>query len=212
MDSFTLNKAAGAVLMVLILVMGVGIVSDIIFHPTIPGKPGYEIVVASAEDSTSEVGAVPEVTPISERLVEASAEDGAKVFKKCASCHDFSADGKNKTGPLLWDIVGRKPGAHEGFGYSSAMTEFGSQNPEWTYENLDHFLESPRNYISGTAMASFGGLRKPEERADVIAFLREQSEAPKPLPAVEEAAPAAEETAPAAEEAAPAESEPAKTE
>ncbi|MEC9403433.1 MAG: cytochrome c family protein, partial [Pseudomonadota bacterium] len=86
MDSFTLNKAAGAVLMVLILTMGVGIVSDIIFHPTIPGKPGYEIVVASAEDSTSEVGAVPEVVPISERLVEASAEDGAKVAKKCAAC------------------------------------------------------------------------------------------------------------------------------
>jgi len=212
MDSFTLNKAAGAVLMVLILTMGVGIVSDIIFEPTIPGQPGYEIVVASAEDSTSEVGAVPEVAPISERLIEASAEDGASVFKKCASCHDANAEGKNKTGPLLWDVVGRKPAAHEGFGYSSAMTEFGAQNPAWTYEELDHFLESPRNYISGTAMASFGGLRKPEDRADVIAFLREQSDSPEPLPtasesAAAEEAPAAAEETPAAAEEAPAASE-----
>ncbi|QFS96540.1 Cytochrome c-552 [Labrenzia sp. THAF191b] len=181
MDSFTLNKAAGAVLMVLILTMGVGIVSDIIFHPTMPGKPGYEIVVASAEDSTSEVGAVPEVVPISERLVEASAEDGAKVAKKCAACHDFTQGGANKVGPALWDVIGRKPGGHEGFGYSSAMVAFGEENPEWTYEELDHFLESPKNFISGTTMG-FAGLRKPEDRADMIAYLREQADSPAPLP------------------------------
>ena len=91
MDSFTLNKAAGAVLMVLILTMGVGIVSDVIFHPTIPGKPGYEIVVESAEDATSTVQAEPDVVPISERLLAASASDGANVAKKCAACHSFDA-------------------------------------------------------------------------------------------------------------------------
>ncbi|WP_428643651.1 c-type cytochrome [Roseibium sp.] len=181
MDSFTLNKAAGAVLMVLILTMGVGIVSDIIFHPTIPGKPGYEIVVASEEDATSEVSAVPEVAPISERLIEASAEDGAKVAKKCAACHTFEQGGANKVGPALWDIVGRKPGSHEGFGYSSAMTAFGDANGEWTFEELDHFLASPKKYVDGTTMG-FAGLRKPEDRANLIAYLREQSDAPKPLP------------------------------
>ena len=86
MDSFTLNKAAGAVLMVLILTMGVGIVSDVIFHPTIPGKPGYEIVVESSQDATSTVQAEPDVVPISERLLAASASDGANVAKKCAAC------------------------------------------------------------------------------------------------------------------------------
>ncbi|MBN9672802.1 c-type cytochrome [Roseibium aggregatum] len=181
MDSFTLNKAAGAVLMVLILTMGVGIVSDIIFKPTIPGKPGYEIVLASAEDSTSEVEAVPEVAPISERLIEASAEKGEKVAKKCAACHDFTQDGKNKVGPLLWGVIGRAPGGHDGFGYSSAMQAFGAENPEWTYEELDHFLESPKKFIDGTSM-SFNGLRKPEDRADLIAYLRQQDDSPAPLP------------------------------
>jgi cytochrome c len=181
MDSFTLNKAAGAVLMVLILTMGVGIVSDIIFHPTIPGKPGYEIVVASAEDSTSEVEAVPEVAPISERLLAASASEGEKVARKCAACHEFNQGGDNKVGPALWDTVGRKPGGHEGFGYSAAMVAFGEEHPEWTYEQLDLFLASPKQHVPGTSMG-FAGLRRPEERADMIAYLREQADTPAPLP------------------------------
>lgn len=182
MDSFELNKVAGAVLGVLILVMGVGFVSDIIFHPTIPGEPGYEIVVASAEDSTSEVEAVPEVAPISERLIEASAEDGEKVAKKCAACHDFNQGGANKVGPALWAVLGRKPGGHDGFGYSAAMTAYGDANPEWTYENMDNFLAAPKKYIDGTSMG-FAGLRKPEDRADLIAYLRQQSDNPPALPA-----------------------------
>ena len=115
MDSFTLNKIAGAVLMVLLLTMGVGIVSDVIFEPTIPGKPGYEIVVASSEaDSTPSADAVPEVAPISERLVAASAESGQKIFKKCQACHSIEEGGPNKVGPDLWGVIGRKPGTHAG--------------------------------------------------------------------------------------------------
>ncbi len=181
MDSFTLNKAAGAVLMVLILTMGVGIVSDIIFQPTIPGKPGYEIVLAAPEDSTSEVAAVPEVAPISERLIAAASTDGEKVAKKCAACHSFDQGGANKVGPALWDVVGRKPGGVDGFGYSSAMVAFGEEHPEWTFEQLDLFLAAPKKHINGTSMG-FAGLRKPEDRADMIAYLREQSDSPQPLP------------------------------
>ncbi|MEP3046965.1 MAG: cytochrome c family protein [Roseibium sp.] len=181
MDSFTLNKAAGAVLMVAIFMMGVGIISDIIFEPTIPGKPGYEIVVASAEDMTSEVGAEPDVVPISELLLAASATDGQKVAKKCAACHTFDSGGANKVGPALWDIVGRKPGGLDGFGYSSAMTTYGEANDAWTYETLNSFLESPKKTVSGTSMG-FAGLRKPQDRADIIAYLREQAESPLPLP------------------------------
>ncbi|MEM9631451.1 MAG: cytochrome c family protein [Pseudomonadota bacterium] len=181
MDSFTLNKAAGAVLMVLILTMGVGIVSDIIFKPTIPGQPGYEIVLESAPDATSEVAAVPEVEPISERLIAAASTKGESVAKKCTACHTFEEGGANKVGPALWDIVGRKPGGVDGFRYSSAMTAYGEQNPEWTYEELDHFLASPKKLINGTSMG-FAGLRKPEDRANIIAYLREMSGSPKPLP------------------------------
>lgn len=182
MDSFTLNKIAGAVLMVLLLTMGVGIVSDVIFEPTIPGKPGYEIVVASSEaDSTPDATAVPEVVPISERLAAASAESGEKVFNKCKACHTAEEGGANKVGPALWDIVGRKPAAHEGFGFSAAMTAFGEEHDAWTFEELDHFLTKPKDYINGTAMG-FAGLRKPEDRANLIAYLREQASNPVPLP------------------------------
>ncbi|MTI44650.1 cytochrome c [Roseibium hamelinense] len=181
MDSFTLNKAAGAVLMVLILTMGVGIVSDIIFEPTIPGEPGYEIVLATPEDSTSEVEPEPDVVPIGERLMAASASAGENVAKKCAACHSFDQGGGNKVGPALWNVMGRKPGGLDGFGYSSAMTAYGEEKPEWTYEGMDNFLAAPKQYISGTSMG-FAGLRRPEERADMIAYLRELSENPMPLP------------------------------
>jgi len=182
MDSFTLNKIAGAVLMVLLLTMGVGIVSDIIFEPTIPGKPGYEIVVSSEADSTPEATAEPEVVPIGERLAAASAESGEKVFKKCSACHTVEEGGANKVGPALWDVIGRKPGGHEGFGYSAAMIAYGETHEAWTYEELDHFLAAPKKHIDKTAMA-FAGLRKPEDRADLIAYLREQASNPAPLPA-----------------------------
>lgn len=181
MDSFTLNKIAGAVLLVLVGTMGIGILSDIIFTPTIPDKPGYEIVVASAEDETSTVSAEPDVVPIGERLLAASASDGEKVAKKCAACHSFDAGGANKVGPALYEIVGRKPGGLDGFGYSSAMVAYGEEKPEWTFENLDHFLEAPKKYISGTSMG-FAGLRKPQDRADIIAYMREQAASPVPLP------------------------------
>jgi cytochrome c len=183
MDSFTLNKAAGAVLMVLLLTMGVGIVSDIIFEPTIPGKPGYEIVVAAeGEDHGGETEAAKEIDPIEVRLASASAKDGAKVAKKCAACHSLEQGGGNKVGPELWGVVGRKPGSHEGFAYSAGMTAFGESNPTWTFDELDHFLTKPKDFVSGTSMG-FAGLRKPEDRANLIAYLREQSSNPVPLPA-----------------------------
>ncbi|SHL25882.1 c-type cytochrome [Roseibium suaedae] len=210
MDSFTLNKIAGAILMVLLLTMGVGIVSDIIFDTNPPGQPGYEIVVADAggEGGAGEAPAEATVEPIAVRLASADAAAGEKVAKKCSSCHVFTKGGENRVGPDLWGLIGRKPGSHEGFSYSSAMTEFGAANPEWTYDELDHFLTSPKEYVKGTIMG-FAGLRKPEERADIIAYLRTLSDNPAPLPAAEapaEAAPA--EAAPA--EAAPAEAAPAE--
>ncbi|WP_150523670.1 c-type cytochrome [Roseibium sediminis] len=181
MDSFTLNKIAGAVLLVLVMTMGIGIVSDVIFHPSHPEQPGYIIEVAEASEGT-DAADEPQVEPIASRLASASAADGEKVAKKCAACHSFDPSGADKVGPGLYDIVGRKPGGHAGFGYSSAMAAYGEANPEWTYENLDNFLAAPKKYMSGTSMG-FAGLRKPDERANMIAYLRELSASPKPLPA-----------------------------
>ena len=179
--SFMLNKVAGALLTVLLLVMALGIVSDIIFNPAVPEKPGYEIEVAVESSGEAETSSEPEIEPIGVRLASASAADGEKVAKKCAACHEFQQGGKNKVGPALWNIVGRAPGSHEGFGYSSAMTAYGEANAEWTYESLDNFFAAPKKYIDGTSMA-FAGLRKPDDRADLIAYLREQADSPAPLP------------------------------
>ncbi len=180
MDSFELNKIAGAVLLSLLVVMGLGIISDVIFEPHEPEKPGFEIAVATATEET-EAGGETEIVPIGVRLTEASAEAGEKAVKKCAACHNFEKGGANKVGPGLWDVVGRKPGSHEGFGYSAGMTGYGEEAGTWTYEELDAFLINPKKLVEGTTM-SFAGLKKPDERANVIAYLRSLSDSPQPLP------------------------------
>lgn len=217
MNSAKLNTIAGAVLFVLVLTMGLGVLSDIIFSSHAPEKPGYEIIVAESDGDATEAASEPQVEPIAVRLASASAEDGEKLTRACASCHDFSSANTNKVGPGLWDIVGRKPGGHADFRYSGAMVEYGDKVGEWTYEELDHFIEKPKGLVPGTIMG-YAGMRKPQDRADLIAYLRTLSDSPKPLPEPE--APAAEEASasgetPAAGEASAdtaAEETPAETE
>ncbi len=95
---------------------------------------------------------------------------GEKVFRKCMACHAVGADAKNKVGPVLNGVVGRHAGAIEDFNYSDAMKAKGEEGLVWDPEALAAFLEKPRDYVNGTKM-SFAGLRKEEERADVIAYL-----------------------------------------
>ncbi|MDA0675952.1 MAG: cytochrome c family protein, partial [Proteobacteria bacterium] len=112
-------------------------------------------------------------------LASASADTGAKVFTRCAACHTATQGGANKVGPNLWDVVGGDIGGHiPGFNYSPALTR---KDGEWTYENLDQFLASPKDFAPGTRM-TFAGIKRAQERADVIAYLRAQSAQPKPLP------------------------------
>ena len=208
MNSAKLNMIAGAILSVLLLTMGLGIVSEIVFHQDAPEKPGYEIVVAEADTGSAPAEEAPQVEPIAARLQTASAEEGEKLTRACASCHDFSSANTNKVGPGLWQVVGRPPATHEGFRYSNGMQAYAQEHEAWTYENLDHFLTAPRQEVSGTSMG-YAGMRKPEDRANLIAYLRTLSDNPQPLPEPPAAeAPAAE--APAAE--APAADAPAAAE
>ncbi|GAB4376645.1 MAG: cytochrome c family protein [Kiloniellaceae bacterium] len=106
-------------------------------------------------------------------LAEGDAAKGEKVFNKCKACHTVEA-GKNRVGPSLHNVVGRTPGTVEGFKYSKAMQEFGASHT-WDEETLSAYLEKPKDLIPGNKMA-FVGLNKAEDRADVIAYLKQFSE------------------------------------
>ncbi len=213
MDSFEINKMIGALLGVVFIVFSVSIISDSIFAAPVPEKEGFLIEAAEpAEGGAKE--AVAEV-PIAVLLASADADAGAAVFKKCGACHTGDKGGANKVGPNLWNIVDRPVASHEGFSYSSAMKTFAEGGTVWDYDHLNHFLASPKGLVKGTAMG-FAGVKKPEERANLIAYLRTLADSPVPLP--EAAAPAAENvsapaegTAPVAVEPAPAEAAPAET-
>ncbi|MFN3499738.1 MULTISPECIES: cytochrome c family protein [Pannonibacter] len=166
--------------MVLLLTMGVGIVSDVIFETKVPEKPGYEIEVAEAGEGAAAPAAA-EAVPLPQLLAAASLSDGERAARKCVACHSFEKGGPNKVGPDLWDIVGRAPGAHEGFAYSAAMKAYGETHTAWTIEELDAFIENPRGHMPGTAMG-FAGLKRAEERASMLVYLNSLSDNPAPLP------------------------------
>ena len=95
---------------------------------------------------------------------------GEKVFRKCMACHQVGEDAKNRVGPTLNGIVGSRMAQVEGFKYSPALSALGEEGRVWTPEDLAAFLEKPRTWVPGVKMA-FAGLRKEEERRDVIAYL-----------------------------------------
>jgi len=99
------------------------------------------------------------------------AAEGEKIFKKCMACHAIGPGAQNKVGPELNGVVGRPAGSIEGFSYSQGMKDAGAGGLIWTEENLAKYLESPKGEVPGNKMA-FPGLKKPEERANLIAFLK----------------------------------------
>jgi cytochrome c len=179
MDSFELNKIIAAVLMVALLVIGIGKLSDIIFHVEKPKTPGYAVEVQQATTVSSSVeAAVVEKVDIAALMAMGDITAGEKIFKKCAACHSITKGGKNNIGPALWNVVGRKTGAVTDYKYSKALASF---DKEWTFEELNGYLIKPAKWIKGTKMA-FAGLRKEKDRASVIKYLNQNSDNPVPLP------------------------------
>ena len=159
MDELGFNKIAGAVLATALGVMVLREVPHFFMHTDAPETPVYS--VGAIEIASGEEEAIDLPFPQQSWVDAMNAEEGAKVFKKCQSCHNVEAGGANGTGPALYGVVGNQAGSHAGFNYSSAMSSVGYN---WTFEELDGFLTKPAAHLSGTKMA-FIGLKKEEDRA-----------------------------------------------
>jgi cytochrome c len=186
------NTIAGWALFGGIIALGGGIVSSKLFHTERPEPMGYAIAGVEAEGEGGASG--PSLNTL---LASADVAAGEKVFAKCVACHTINQGGANGIGPNLYATVGEAIATGKGgFAFSDALKKVGGT---WTFEALDHWLTSPREFANGTKM-SFAGLSKPEDRANLIAYLNTQG-SNLPLPAAPAAAAA---DAPADAAAAPA--------
>ena len=187
MNSFELNKILGAVLGTCLVLLALNIGANALFAPQAPAKPGFEIAVAAKPEGGAAATAKEQVEPLPARLAKANLDRGKTIAKQCQACHTFDKGGPNRVGPNLYGIIdsGRGEG-RGGFNFSTAMK---SKGGKWSFDELDKFLTSPREYVPGTAM-TFAGINNPQQRADVIAFLDTLADSPVPLPKAEAAAPA----------------------
>jgi len=183
MSSLEVNKIIASLIIAFLIIVFISVTGDILvkkqginngndltaYLVDIPEKDTYD-------SETTKKLAVTE--PISPFLINASIEKGEKLFKKCAACHSYNKDGANKVGPNLWNLINRPKGSIKAFSYSKALSEFGG---DWTFEDLSEFLYKPKKYMEKTKM-NFAGLKETEDRANLILFIREQSDEPIPLP------------------------------
>ena len=219
MGELGVNKILGALLATALGLMALHQLSGIVFsHGADEAPHGEEHAEATSmseqmcakyaycvqvADSGAASAPVEEVFDLGAALASADASKGERTFKaQCATCHNVTDGGANGTGPNLHGVVGAAMAVHSGFAYSAALSGIGG---DWTYQELDHWLNNPSAYARGTSM-SFAGLRRDSDRVNVIAYLAANSPnapaLPAPLAAAsDEAAPAEGETAPAEGEA-----------
>ena len=166
------NTIAGWVLFAGIVALFSSIVAGEIFHSERPEKMGYPIAGVEQEGT----GGAAAEQPIEAYLAKADPAKGQQVFNKCMACHNAEHGGANQLGPNLWDVIGEPIGQGKGFAFSDALAKKGGT---WSWDNLFAWLKSPRDFAPGTKM-TFAGLSKPEDRANVIAYLNAQSDSPLP--------------------------------
>jgi len=178
LDSFETNKIAGGVLASAVAILGISIVSGIVYKPDPVKVKGYKVEGVEVEATASAPAEAEK--PIAFYLASADPAKGEASFKKCQSCHNNAKGGPNAIGPNLWGVVGRPIGKHEGYTYSAAVSGHGG---EWTWDNISAWIANPKTYIPQDKMA-FAGIEKAKDRADLLAYLNRQSDKPLALPPV----------------------------
>ena len=166
-DTMTMTKILGGFCGAFLVFLLGGWAAELIYHGGDGGHgedhaQGYLIEVAGSEETEEAV----EEVDFAVVMASASAEEGEALWRNCRSCHALEP-GQHGTGPALHGVVNREVAFYDDFSYSGALVAVAET---WTPENLNGFLENPKSYAPGTAMG-YNGMRKVEDRANLIAYL-----------------------------------------
>jgi len=177
MNAFEINKIIAAIILAVLLFFGVGKLADFIFYVEKPKEPAYKVETSVVKVASTQTTSSENIN-VEKLLSLGTVEHGEKVFKKCIACHTISKGGKNKIGPAIFGILGKKSGSVSNYKYSKALLAHGKT---WGFEEINAFLTKPQAYIKGTKMA-FGGISNEKDRASVILFMNSKSDNPLPTP------------------------------
>ena len=191
MGGMEFNKIFAALLVAGIIAMFAGFIAKNLTQPHELKENAFKIEGVESAGGGAAKEKLPE--PVLAMLAEADVARGQKLSKACAACHSFDKGGANGVGPNLWGIVGRSKQSVGGFTYSGSLNEQGGNL--WNYAELNKFLWKPKKYASGTKM-NYIGLKKPKDRAAMIAWLRTLAPSSKALPSAAQIAAEAAELAP----------------
>ena len=175
MNSFEINKIIAAILVTILVVFGIGKVSDIIFDKDEKNIVAYKVEAPEGQSVKASSESKVDMTTL---LAMGDIAHGEKQFKKCKACHSIKEGGGNKIGPKLWNVMFRPVGAVTDYKYSKALSSYGK---EWNWEEMNGFLIKPSSWIKNNKMG-FAGLKNEKDRASVILYLNQNSDNPRPLP------------------------------
>lgn len=190
MGGMEFNKVFAAILVAGIIAMFSGFIAEQLTSPHHLEEDAYPIEGVETVGGGAKVEKLAE--PILAMLATADVARGQKVSKACAACHSFDNGGANGVGPNLYNVVGAKKQSHAGYKYSGVLNANGEE--VWTYAALNKFLWKPKKYAPGTKM-NYVGVKKPEDRAAVIAWLNTLG-SNKPMPSAADIATEAKELLP----------------